>query len=120
MNMSELLSETKASYWLAAFAGRGRGRQTLAIDLGVNIGSFLLVFGRHFDSIIAVDASSKFLESAKFNLRRVANVAFVHAAMAKEAREQVDLRRVYAGADWDPKDLTTTQFETDAVKSSGY
>ena len=120
MELEKLVRETKASYWLARYTGLPRARGSVAIDLGLNVGSFPLVFGRYFHSVVAVDASSACLVEAQENLASLTNVTFVHAAMAGESGGQVDLRRVYVDSTWDSKDLTTTEFDMASVKGTGY
>lgn len=120
MGLSELVKETKASYWLARYSIRRGRRSTLAIDLGLNIGSFPLVYQKYFDTFIGVDASSTSLDTAKANLHGIRNVSFVHAAMSHESGKQVALRRVYVGSSWDSKDSTTIELDAAHLRDTGY
>lgn len=120
MEMAQLRKETKASYWLARHIKSPRASRRVAIDLGLNIGSFPLVFGKHFGEILAVDASSSCLVSAKENLRKLKQVKYVHAALAGQSGKQVALRRIYVENRWDSKDLTTTEFDEVTSRETGY
>lgn len=115
-----LVKESRSSYWLARYASRGKKGPTIAIDMGMNVGSFAYVYGDFFDDLVGIDASSKCISLAQQNLHHLNNVKYVHAALDSESGRLVHLRRVYVSEKWESKDLTTFQFDPEASRQAGY
>ena len=121
--MSRMYKESSKTYGIPGLSLFTFGkRHELALDLGMNVGTFSLLYSKKFTKIIAVEASSICISDAKENVKKeeVTNIQIIHAALASKSGELVELRRVYVGEIFESKDFTTATWDLEELSNSTY
>jgi len=121
-DFSELMIESKKVYRVPGFTSWPSSRGGVALDLGINLGTFSLAFAESFDRIVGVDASSACIRIAQKRLAKegVDNVEFIHAALAGTSGDTASLRRVYVGDDYSAKDFSTLNITDGELANTDY
>jgi predicted RNA methylase len=97
---NRMFLESRKTYGLAGLTRfTFRRKHDLALDLGLNVGTFSIVFSKFFKRIIAVEASSRCISKSSINFLEagVSNIQVIHAALADKSDESIELRSVYVG-----------------------
>jgi FkbM family methyltransferase len=117
-----MISESRRSYFIPFVNPPffGRARKLIAVDLGLNVGSFPYVFGKGYSRIVSLEASGKCIAQAKTNLVDRSNIEYVHAAGGAESGFPTKLRRISVEGLVESKDFTTAQWDTHELELSGY
>lgn len=121
--LSRMYEESRRTYGIPGLSKFTFGKKhELALDLGMNVGTFSLVYAKKFTKIIAVEASSVCISDALENFKNdeANNIQIIHAALASKSDEFVELRRVYVGESFESKDFTTATWDSEELSKSSY
>ena len=90
-----MTSESRISYFIPFVNPPflGSARKLIAVDLGLNVGSFPYVFSKSYSRIVSLEASSECISKAKLNLVGRLNIEYVHAA----GGWKVGFQQIFAG-----------------------
>ncbi|NVK33307.1 MAG: FkbM family methyltransferase [Rhodobacteraceae bacterium] len=126
--LAERIDEAKKAYSIPLFTdpiGKiltniKHDHQSIAVDLGMNVGSFPLVFSSNFDQIYCLEASKANCTDARENLAGYDNIQIMHAALHSISNEKIALQKVsingscesgnFTTTDWDKKELNRSSF----------